>query len=41
MAIAGLIEEISIDFDVYAVIEDIAYPFQKNVNYEAFLVKRK
>jgi len=41
MSIAGLLEEISIDFDVYGVIEDIAYPFQKNVNYDAFLVKRK
>jgi hypothetical protein len=41
MSIAGLFEEISTDFDVYGVIEDIAYPFQKNVNYDAFLVKRK
>jgi hypothetical protein len=41
IAIAGLFEEISIDFDVYGVIEDVAFPFQKNVNYEAFLVKRK
>ena len=41
IGIAGLLEEISIDFDVFGVIEDIAYPFQKNVNYEAFLVKRK
>jgi len=41
MGIAGLLEEVSIDFDVYGVIEDIAYPFQKNVNYDAFLVKRK
>ncbi len=41
IGIAGLFEEISTDFEVYGVIYDIAYPFQKNVNYEAFLVKRK
>lgn len=41
MSIAGLFEEISTEFDVYGVIENIAYPFQKNVNYDAFLVKRK
>ena len=41
IGIAGLFEEISTDFEVYGVIDDIAYPFQKNVNYEAFLVKRK
>ena len=41
MGIAGLLEEISMDFDVYGVIEDTAHPFQKNVNYEAFLVKKK
>ena len=41
MGIAGLLEEISVDFDVYGVIEHIASPFQKNVNYDAFLVKRK
>lgn len=41
IAIAALLEEIGEDFDMYGVIEDIAYPFQKNVNYEAFLVKKK
>ena len=41
MSIAGLLEEISVDFEVYGVIEHIACPFQKNVNYEAFLVKKK
>jgi hypothetical protein len=41
MSIAGLFEEISRDFDVFGIIEDISYPFQQNVNYDAFLVKRK
>ncbi len=41
MGIAGLIDDISMDFEVYGIIDGTAYPFQKNVNYEAFLVKRK
>jgi len=41
MGIARLLEEISIDFDIYGIIEDVAYEFKKNVNYDAFLVKRK
>ncbi|MEO7214436.1 hypothetical protein [Mucilaginibacter sp.] len=41
MGINGIIDEISVDFNVYGVIGDTAYVFEKNVNYEAFLVKRK
>jgi hypothetical protein len=41
MGVSSLIDEISTDFAVYGIIEDTAYPFQKNVNYDAFLAKRK
>jgi hypothetical protein len=41
MGINGLIDEICTDFDVYGVVGDEAYLFEKNVNYDAFLVKRK
>ncbi|WP_184546924.1 DUF6934 family protein [Mucilaginibacter sp. FT3.2] len=41
MSISALWDEISIDFDIYGVIDSVAYEFQRNVNYEAFLVKRK
>jgi hypothetical protein len=41
MGISGLLDEISIDFDVYGYKNRGWYTFQKNVNYEAFLVKRK
>jgi len=41
ISIAGLLEQISMDFDVYGIIDNEPYTFQKNVNYEAFLVKRK
>jgi len=36
-----VMDEISIDFEVHGVIDNISYEFQKNVNYEGFLVKRK
>ena len=41
MSIIMLWDEISIDFEVHGVIDNISYEFQKNVNYEGFLVKRK
>ena len=37
----GLWEQISLNFDVYGFKDGGWHPFQKNVNYEAFLVKRK
>jgi len=39
--ISRLLDEISIDFEVYGVIGDQQYKFQRNVNYDGFLVKRK
>ena len=41
MSITRLWDEISMDFEVHGVIDNISYEFQKNVNYEGFLVKRK
>ena len=41
MSIAAMINKINVDFDVYGVIDLVAYPFQKNINYDAFVVKRK
>jgi len=41
IGISGLLEEISIYFYVYGLKDDIWHDFQKNVNYEAFLIKRK
>ncbi|GAA3975559.1 DUF6934 family protein [Mucilaginibacter dorajii] len=41
MGISGLWEEISKDFKVLGFVKGDWQPFQKNVNYEAFLVKRK
>jgi hypothetical protein len=41
MGIARLWKEISMDFDVYGDKNGNWQPFQKNVNYKAFLVKRK
>lgn len=41
IAINASIEEINMEFDVFGVIDDMAYTFQRNVNYEAFLVKKK
>jgi hypothetical protein len=41
MNISALLEEILIDFDVYGIQEGQVLPFEKNVNYEGFLIKRK
>ena len=41
MGISALWQEISIDFDVYGLKQEDWHEFQNNVNYEAFLVKRK
>jgi hypothetical protein len=41
MGIADNLEEISEDFEVQGYIEKEWAPFQKGVNYEAFLIKRK
>ncbi|MBD1362915.1 hypothetical protein IDJ77_03755 [Mucilaginibacter sp. ZT4R22] len=41
MGINRLISEIGKSFDVYGMIGDEIYQFQTNVNYDAFLVKRK
>jgi hypothetical protein len=41
ISISNLLDEISVQFDVYGIKNDIPYKFQKNVNYEGFLVKRK
>jgi hypothetical protein len=41
MGINRLLDEISIDFDIYGIIEHESYRFEKNINYDAFLVKRK
>ena len=41
IGISGLLEEISIYFYVYGLKGDIWHDFQKDVNYKAFLIKRK
>jgi hypothetical protein len=41
ISISNLINEIGADFDVYGIKNDIPYAFQKNINYDGFLVKRK
>jgi hypothetical protein len=41
MSISRIFAEISTDFDVYGLKDDELYRFELNVNYEAFLVKRK
>ncbi len=41
IGIAGLSTEINKDFEVYGFVNGKWQIFQKNVNYEAFLVKRK
>ena len=41
MSIAGLWKEISLDFEVYGYRDGDWQQFRKNINYEAFLVKRK
>jgi hypothetical protein len=41
MSIARLMDEINMDFDVFGIIGDKISRFKTNVNYEAFLIKRK
>ncbi len=41
MSICRLWDEISKDFVVYGLMKDEWHPFRKNVNYEAFLIKKK
>jgi hypothetical protein len=41
ISIAALWTDINLDFDIYGFKDDLWRPFQKNTNYEAFLVKRK
>ena len=41
ISISALLDEISTSFDVFGLKDDILYRFQRNVNYDAFLVKRK
>ncbi len=41
MSIARLWQEFSIDFEIYGVLNRMVYPFENNVNYDGFLVKRR
>jgi hypothetical protein len=41
MGIAGIWEEIRINFEVYGLKDDNWHEFKRNVNYDAFLVKKK
>lgn len=41
MSIARLLDDISAEFDVFGVISGDVVKFERNVNYVAFLVKRK
>jgi len=41
MGIASLLEEIRMDFDIYGLKNENWHDFKKDVNYEAFLVKKK
>jgi hypothetical protein len=41
MNVSNLLYEISMDFNVFGSIDGVIYKFQKNVNYDALLVKRK
>ncbi|MFI5136505.1 MAG: DUF6934 family protein [Sphingobacteriales bacterium] len=41
MSIARLMDEISMDFDVFGVVGNDVSRFKPNVNYDAFLIKRK
>jgi hypothetical protein len=41
IGISNNIEEIKPDFEVFGLIENRWYPFEKGTEYEAFLVKRK
>ncbi len=39
--ISAVLDEISIDFEILGSRDGVLYAFQKNVNYDSFLVKRK
>ena len=41
IGISGLLEDISTNFEVYGLRADSWHAFERNVNYEAFLIKRK
>jgi hypothetical protein len=41
IGISNLLNEISVDFDIYGWRDGVFYKFEKNVNYGAFLIKRK
>ena len=41
MSISKLLEDIKSGFNVYGIVNDEILEFQRNVNYESFLVKRK
>lgn len=41
MAISKLLEDVKSEFSVYGIINGDILDFQRNVNYESFLVKRK
>ncbi|WP_414692629.1 DUF6934 family protein [Pedobacter sp.] len=41
MSISRLLDEISAEFSVYGAIGTELFKFKRNVNYQAFLVKRK
>lgn len=41
IGISNNIAEISVDFEVYGLLKGIWKPFEKNANYEAFLIRRK
>lgn len=41
IGISGLFDEINVYFKIYGLIGDNWHNFQRNINYDAFLVKRK
>ena len=41
MSISRLLSQITMDFDMFGLKNGVIYDFQRNINYEAFLVKRK
>lgn len=41
MGISNNLTEISQIFDVYGLVEDVWYDFERNIEYDAFLIKRK
>ena len=41
IGISSLLSEISIDFEIFGLRNGVLQKFQKNMNYDSFLVKRK